>query len=257
VDDGSTDESREILSRFSEKNSNIELLLKDNGGQLSCFNAAAHLIQYDEVVFFLDSDDFFPKDHLEQSLGHFENNLDVLICEVSLYSENKSFPSFPSAEPYTFQNTSAITRSEKLWIGAPTSALVIVGAGYKKIFPYDDEKNWITRADDVIVYASSIMGMKKKYVPNILVYYRVHDSNSFFGKKISKQQHISRAFSIEKLFYSMCNRANVPLVPSCANAYLEIEDFPASVCKKFNIPDKKLFLIRKWIERLNRIFIRN
>ena len=53
VDDGSTDDSREILSSYGER---IDVVFKDNGGQASALNAGFSRSDAD-VVIFLDSDD--------------------------------------------------------------------------------------------------------------------------------------------------------------------------------------------------------
>ena len=53
VDDGSTDDSREILQAYEGK---IEVVLKENGGQASAFNAGFARSAGD-VVIFLDADD--------------------------------------------------------------------------------------------------------------------------------------------------------------------------------------------------------
>src|SRR5688572_29854944 len=53
VDDGSTDDSREIIARYGSK---ISPVLKANGGQASAFNAGFNASRGD-VVIFLDSDD--------------------------------------------------------------------------------------------------------------------------------------------------------------------------------------------------------
>src|SRR5712692_1029705 len=54
VDDGSTDNSREIIA--GSYGSRIVPVLKENGGQASAFNAG-FAVSRGEVVFFLDSDD--------------------------------------------------------------------------------------------------------------------------------------------------------------------------------------------------------
>lgn len=54
VDDGSTDSSREIIERYRDRA--IEVVYKENGGQISAYNAAMPLIN-GEYVIFLDSDD--------------------------------------------------------------------------------------------------------------------------------------------------------------------------------------------------------
>ena len=54
VDDGSTDDSREIISRYDSR---IRPLLKSNGGQASALNAG-FTASHGDVVLFLDADDF-------------------------------------------------------------------------------------------------------------------------------------------------------------------------------------------------------
>ena len=57
VDDGSTDNSREIIASYSDR---IVPVLKENGGQASAFNAGFERARSDWIAF-LDSDDiFFP-----------------------------------------------------------------------------------------------------------------------------------------------------------------------------------------------------
>ena len=55
VDDGSTDDSREIISSYGDR---IKAILKENGGQASAFNQGFALSQ-GEIICFLDSDDLF------------------------------------------------------------------------------------------------------------------------------------------------------------------------------------------------------
>ncbi|HVM55162.1 MAG TPA: glycosyltransferase family 2 protein [Acidimicrobiales bacterium] len=55
VDDGSTDESREVIEQFGDR---VEAVLKSNGGQASAFNAGFERAR-GEVMLFLDADDWF------------------------------------------------------------------------------------------------------------------------------------------------------------------------------------------------------
>src|SRR3954451_20463787 len=58
VDDGSTDDSREIIASYGSR---VRPVLKTNGGQASAFNAGFAASRGD-VVLFLDSDDtLFPE----------------------------------------------------------------------------------------------------------------------------------------------------------------------------------------------------
>ncbi|MBN1874039.1 MAG: glycosyltransferase family 2 protein, partial [Anaerolineae bacterium] len=55
VDDGSTDNSREVIAGYKNR---IIAVLKENGGQASAFNAGVAASRGD-IVCFLDSDDIF------------------------------------------------------------------------------------------------------------------------------------------------------------------------------------------------------
>jgi glycosyltransferase involved in cell wall biosynthesis len=62
VDDGSQDDSREVISRYGNR---IQTIFKRNGGQASAFNAA-FAKSSGEVVCFLDADDIFLPSKVEE-----------------------------------------------------------------------------------------------------------------------------------------------------------------------------------------------
>ncbi len=57
VDDGSTDDSRQIMDQYA-RDARVKVILKENGGQASAFNAG-FLASTGKLVCFLDSDDLF------------------------------------------------------------------------------------------------------------------------------------------------------------------------------------------------------
>jgi hypothetical protein len=63
-DDGSTDDSREVVKRYGERDPRVKLVVKANGGYCSAYNAA-YAASKGEVVCLLDSDDTF----LAQKVG--------------------------------------------------------------------------------------------------------------------------------------------------------------------------------------------
>ncbi|PLX70670.1 MAG: hypothetical protein C0602_03940 [Denitrovibrio sp.] len=65
VDDGSTDNSKEIIEQFAKKDSRIKLCFKENGGQASAFNAGYEAAKGD-IICFLDSDDYFAPEKLAE-----------------------------------------------------------------------------------------------------------------------------------------------------------------------------------------------
>ena len=60
VDDGSTDNSGQIIKKYQEKNSNIKYCKKENGGLSDARNYGMKYAQ-SEYIAFLDSDDFVYK----------------------------------------------------------------------------------------------------------------------------------------------------------------------------------------------------
>lgn len=73
VDDGSTDKTLEILSKFEPR---IRVLQKQNGGQASAFNLAIPQCQ-GEVIAFLDGDDWWTKSKLRTIIPIFESEKDI------------------------------------------------------------------------------------------------------------------------------------------------------------------------------------
>ncbi len=69
VDDGSTDESREIIASYGER---IIRVLKENGGMASTYNAG-FAASRGEVIFFLDSDDVLLPSAVEEALPLFDS----------------------------------------------------------------------------------------------------------------------------------------------------------------------------------------
>lgn len=57
-DDGSTDNSCEVVKRYQDKDSRIKLIQKENGGMASALNAAYRECKGD-IICLLDSDDVF------------------------------------------------------------------------------------------------------------------------------------------------------------------------------------------------------
>jgi glycosyltransferase involved in cell wall biosynthesis len=67
VDDGSRDGSREVIARYRGR---VEVILKENGGQASAFNAGFDISSGDVVVF-LDADDALCPSAIERALAAF------------------------------------------------------------------------------------------------------------------------------------------------------------------------------------------
>ena len=85
VDDGSTDNSREIALKYQSKYpNNILVLSKENGGQASARNYGLKYVE-GEYVNFLDPDDKLSKNTLNAVYNFFNNNNDIDLVSIPLY----------------------------------------------------------------------------------------------------------------------------------------------------------------------------
>lgn len=76
VDDGSTDNSREIIASYGDK---IIPILKENGGQASAFNAGFAASKGD-IICFLDADDLFVPEKAAEIVDAFGDRADLGWC---------------------------------------------------------------------------------------------------------------------------------------------------------------------------------
>jgi len=76
VDDGSTDNSREVIARYGAR---ILALLKENGGQATAYNAG-FAVCTGEIICLLDSDDIFKPEKVARVVEVLDGNPDLGWC---------------------------------------------------------------------------------------------------------------------------------------------------------------------------------
>jgi glycosyltransferase involved in cell wall biosynthesis len=183
VDDGSTDQSRQVIARYDSK---IVRILKDNGGQASAFNAAVSRSSGD-ILCFLDSDDWFCPTKVEEVVQVFaQANSDAKPIMVhhpletsdeiagkttgEVFGKTHISPCnwYDFARKYHFVE----------YIAGPTTGVSLNRRLASLLFPLP-ERIARTSADDFIVKASSILG--EVYSLNkCLARYRLHGNNAWF-----------------------------------------------------------------------------
>ncbi|MCD7886273.1 MAG: glycosyltransferase, partial [Clostridiales bacterium] len=99
IDDGSTDESLEILERWAARDSRFVLFSRPNAG-LSCARNLGIAQARGEFLYFMDSDDWLEQDALEQSVAVMrEKTLDVLFFDwVTFYDSEEMAVVSPRAQ---------------------------------------------------------------------------------------------------------------------------------------------------------------
>jgi glycosyltransferase involved in cell wall biosynthesis len=257
VDDGSTDGSREIIVSFARAHSNIQPIFKANGGQLSCFNASVPHVKDGDLLWLIDSDDVFPHDYVQCTDELYRSqSIDFAFVKPVVFSQPAEAPRSCRLDEQPnvyFPITSAVTRVGHSWFGASTSCISLRGAVFLSLFPYPYERDWITRADDVVVFGSSIIGATKLYAPSLGISYRKHDNNSFFGKRFDAAYWVSREFYLERLFGWYEQKFALTKRPSLGHVMREIALVPKKYRKQFLVPSvarliaNRLFGSAPWV----------
>ena len=89
VDDGSTDQSPQVIDEFAAKNSRFIAIHKPNGGVSSARNEGLKVAEGEWVVF-LDSDDTIKPNHVEAMLSVVEDGIDIVFTGFEqIAEENK------------------------------------------------------------------------------------------------------------------------------------------------------------------------
>ena len=100
VDDGSTDNSPSIIKKLAARDSRIKTICQPNGGAAVARNRGLEMAE-GEYIMFLDADDFYEKNLLEELYNIAESgNLDVAVTRYDIYNDSKDVFSTPSDEPH-------------------------------------------------------------------------------------------------------------------------------------------------------------
>lgn len=89
VNDGSPDNSQEIIDKFAKKHSNVKSYIKKNGGLSDARNYGIKYAK-GEYIAFLDSDDYVKVDMYEKMYKKAkEKDFDMVVCDIDyLYPDN-------------------------------------------------------------------------------------------------------------------------------------------------------------------------
>lgn len=247
VDDGSSDHSREIIASYCERLPGWHAVLKSNGGQLSCFNACRPYVAVDDLVTFMDADDLYPADYLALLCEKVAQlKADFYFAEVARFQSDKEAPIQTARAggqaDFVMPCSSAMTRAFGAWMGSPTSALAVTGRLFLSLFPFPHEHDWITRADDVIVFGSGVLGASKAYVPSVQVAYRVHGHNSFHGRRYSEAEKLRRQHRVDVLLGWYCQQCCLSPAVDVKRLLMEYVMVPRALHHRLQVPSSRRFL---------------
>lgn len=199
VNDGSTDNSRDILEDYSQRDYRVRIIDKKNGGLSSARNAGMKAAR-GEFLSFIDSDDWIDSMMLEKLYKSIQDNdSDISICAVHLFDET----------------TKCIDDSSKYY------TLEVFDESFdNRAFSYKDTKPFIM---DVC-----IMAWNKLYRRSLIEQYGaefpeglIFEDGPFFFSIFFKTERISIVRDF--LYYYRINRKN-SIIQKAGKKFLDIID---------------------------------
>ncbi len=213
VDDGSTDNSREIIESYARNDSRVKYLIKENGGQASALNAAFSLSK-GEILALLDADDVFYPRKIAILVEEFRKRPDYgfIVHRMRVLrgdSDLGIIPIFTRFESGYIADK--IYKRGGRWRHMPASAIAMRRQLAEKIFPIYEE-TFRSLADAYIFTIAPIL-TKITAVSDVLSVYRLHEKNITGGATFTAESIRKTVRDIEK-------------VNQGANTFLEMNGLP-------------------------------
>jgi glycosyltransferase involved in cell wall biosynthesis len=178
VDDGSTDNSSNVISRYGDR---IISIFQENGGQASAFNAG-FLASRGEIVCILDSDDAFDQTKVEKIVEIFQQNPDIGWCyhtlkllDVSNNNVLRSDPDGISSHKIDFRQQ--IQKAKLPYFVPATSGLCFQRSLLQKLLPMPVAQN-ISLGDHYIKFTALALS-SGFFLNEDLAIQKIHDNNAF------------------------------------------------------------------------------
>ena len=180
VDDGSTDESREVIVRFGDR---LTPILQANQGQAAALNAGFRASSAD-LVLFLDSDDYLYPEALDTCLRHWEAGASKLHFRLDRVDREgrqlgETWPK--KSQDLPSGNLVDQLAREGRFHFPPTSGNLFARACLEKLFPIPAERYAIC-ADAYLIIKAVAHGAQLA-VDRSLGAYRIHGGNHFFERQ--------------------------------------------------------------------------
>ena len=195
VDDGSTDDSRDIIRAYGDR---VIPIFKHNGGQASALNAGFAL-SHGDVVIFLDADDILLPGTAQrvmeafranESIAEIQYRMEVIDVDGRPTGKLKPAPHLPlrSGDIRRYQLTFPFDMARMATSGNAFSAGVL-----RQIFPIPEQAYRRVGADWYMCYLAPLFG-PISFLGDVGAYYRVHGANKFeLAAPVLELAHVRQA----------------------------------------------------------------
>jgi hypothetical protein len=192
VDDGSTDESRDVIERYRGR---VVEVFKPNGGQGSAFNAGFDAAS-GEILLFLDADDMLLAHAVTEVLALFDAPdvvkvhwpLRVIDAEGRISAKTRPAGALPHGD----LRETAFRLGPTNHLSPPTSGNAWSRAYLEQILPVP-ERVYRTAADTYLFELAPFFGSVRKSI-GPLGLYRIHDRNGFRTRPLEEKLELELGF---------------------------------------------------------------
>lgn len=185
-DDGSTDNSMEMIDNYRQRDSRVHAIAKSNGGQASGFNTA-FLASTGELICFLDSDDVFRPTKVACMVDAHRNAPSAGFGIHRIQRTNRRrrpqgvWP-LASVLPQGWKGEQMLNEGGVLSYMPPTSGLTLRRGVAELIFPLPETYPLTSVADQVITRFAPLL-TAVVHSAEVLAEYRLHGANGYGRSK--------------------------------------------------------------------------
>jgi len=210
VDDGSTDQSREVLAEYEDR---VQVILKDNGGQSSAFNAGYRQC-HGSLAMILDADDMLEPNAVSRVVNAWTPGLGEVHFPLRLMNHDGS--SRPGLNPnarVASGDLAAVLLEKGRYIGPPSSGNVYSRAVLDAIMPVPEEtwRHCDCYLETLAPFYGHVLALKEP-----LGRYRIHSNNMSRvndGDRRQIELLIRHDQMQAELLTEFCSRLNLPFRP--------------------------------------------
>jgi glycosyltransferase involved in cell wall biosynthesis len=220
-DDGSTDNSVQIIEEYARRDSRLHLIRKENGGQASGFNAA-FAASRGEIIALLDSDDLFLPRKVERIVADFQAHTDCglgLQRVIRMSADLRRQGVWPMSDslPYGWHGTHLLHDGGILPYTPPTSGLSLRRDVAERLFPLSLERPLVSCPDQLIVRLAPFLTNVTRDL-EALSAYRLHGSNNYGPDRVTAES-FKRELTYAEALWSAQKRFLATIDPGLAEDF--------------------------------------
>jgi glycosyltransferase involved in cell wall biosynthesis len=187
-DDGSTDDSLQVIEGYGRKDSRLRLIRKANGGQASGFNAA-FAVSRGEIIALLDSDDLFLPHKVERIVADFQAHPDSgfgvhRVIRVTADLRRQGVWPMSAPLPSGWYGSRLLQDGGILPYMPPTSGLSLRRDVAERIFPLSLAEPLVRCPDQLITRLAPLI-TNVTCEGEALAQYRLHSENNYGPDRVT------------------------------------------------------------------------